>query len=230
MTIYLDIVIAINLIMNFAVFYIVKKLLHENMSKWRIFLGASVSTSIYIASIVFGITILGFSSIIFGILITFKRNNFLKAFIYAHAAAFLIGGMVTALNNYGILQNFSFILLISSTAICYVFLIFFKRLKKEYYKLEIYEKGEKKVLKAFLDTGNGLTFETMPVIIINQGHFEEKTHIQIPYKTVAEEGFLKAFVPEKIILNEREIFAFVAISEMTLNETDALIGPALINQ
>ncbi|MCL2610459.1 MAG: sigma-E processing peptidase SpoIIGA [Defluviitaleaceae bacterium] len=229
MTIYLDMVIAVNLIMNFAVFYIVKKLIHENIGKWRILLGASVSTSIYIASIVFNITILGFSSIILGILVTYKRKDFFKAFIYAHAAAFLIGGMVTALHNYGVFQNFSFILLISSTAICYVFIIFFKRFKKEYYTLEIYANDEKKVLKAFLDTGNGLTFETMPVIIINHGHFEEKTYIQIPYKTVAEEGFLKAFVPEKIILNEREIFAFVAISEMTLNQADALIGPALIN-
>ena len=228
MTIYLDIVFAINLIMNFAIFYIVRKLLQENISKWYILLGAFTSAIVFIISIRFNITILGFGSIILGILVTFKKKDFIKAFILAHACAFLIGGMVIALYNYGIFQNFSLLLLIVSTIICYIFIIFFKSFKKEYYTLEIHVDGEKKVLKAFLDTGNNLTFEGMPVIIINNGHFEKDLYLKISYKTIAEEGFLKAFVPEKIILNEREVFAFIAISEITLNKMDALIGPALI--
>ena len=232
MIIYLDTVIAINLFMNFFIFYMVKKIVNKDIKIGRVILGTTVATGVYIISIIFNLIILGFISIIFGILVTFKRHDFFKALVYSHACAFLIGGMVTVINNYGIFQNFSILILISSTTICYIFIVFFKKLKKEYYKLEIYIDGEKKVLKAFLDTGNSLTFEKMPVIIVTNKKFEtykRETFIEIPYKTVAEEGFLKAFIPEKITLNEKEILAFIAISEINLNKTDALIGPSLVH-
>jgi len=222
--------------MNFAIFYITSKLLHTNIKIIKIIFGAAITTAIYILSIISESLllappqiVLGFISLVIGLFIIFGKENFMRAFIYAHALAFLIGGMVTALLNYGILQNFSFILLIISTIACYIFIILFKRIKNQYFTLDIYEAGEKVTLKAFLDTGNMLTYNGIPVVIINKGHF--KTNILVPYKTITEEGFLNAFIPEKVTINEREIQSVIAISEVALNEKgkfNALIGPALI--
>lgn len=226
MIIYLDIAFFVNLAMNFSVFYITKKFLKLEVGDFRIFLGSFLSAIVYVASLFFGITFLGFVSLICGLLVSFGKKQILKTFIYAHATAFLIGGMALALYNYGILQNFSFVLLVLSTSGAYVFLVFIKKMRKEYFTIEIQSEGKKIKFKALLDTGNTLTYENKSVVVIDYGYFE-KTSLLIPYKTITEEGYLKGFIPENTTLNGRNITIVVAVSEVILsskNDFNALIG------
>lgn len=229
MIIYLDIAFLVTLAMNFSIFYITKKFLKLEAGIIRVFLGSFVSAIVYIASLFWSITILGFASLIVGLLIIFGKKRILKIFIYTHLIAFLIGGMTFALYNYGILQNFSFILLLFSTSCVYIFLVTYKKIKNQYYTLEIKIEGEKFEFKALLDTGNSLTYENKPVAIVDYhrfGNISEKTEILIPYKTITEEGFLKGFVPEETKINGKSIEIVIAISEVPLSsDFNAIIGP-----
>lgn len=176
------------------------------------------------------------------------------------AAGSLICGAVILLREYTgnsffnlargyVYLDISILTLIVSTTAVYIAITLFRRfldkpLENEIFELEIRHKGRTVILNAFADSGNSLNdFLTgLPVIICKSekiNGFIPTTEVNdeipkglrlIPFSSVSGGGIVKAFRPEYISINKKEINALIGTNEGALeNESfDAIFNPKII--
>ena len=195
MTVYADILIGVNILINFLLLMLTGKICKSGYKTWRIVLAAFLGGvfSLYIFLPPHHILIELAVRILISLLITFIAFGFynLKAFIKT-AFSFLccnmlFGGIVLAVfsifkpygiivNNGMVYFNISPILLISTTLISYFLITLISRFTKQngntqhLFKIEIYYNQIKIDALCLLDTGNSLTdtLSDRPVILINK--------------------------------------------------------------
>lgn len=199
-TIYIDVLICINLIINYFILLASGKFTKAPPKQYRIILGALFGAicSLIILMPELNFFINFFSKIIIAaiiILITYGYKNrkffiknicvfFLISFCYC---GLMIGvwfiftpkGMV--INNSVVYFNISPIIMIISTVICYFVLRIISKISGrenpsiEICKIEIYQDGKSALLYGKIDTGNSLTepFSNMPVIVVNKKAVEK---------------------------------------------------------
>lgn len=187
------------------------------------------------------------------VLIAFGKCNLLKLFV--RAGAFIgisigFSGAVTLiwriLKPRGIVVwgdavylDISPVMLILCTLISFISLTLYERIKEKLHpsvrihKITVIEGNDKFTFDSMVDTGCNLKepFSGLPVIVaekelINKEVAEKRTRV-VPYKTLSGEGMLKAFKPEKIIIDGREYKSgvYIGISEKKItSDTKSLMG------
>lgn len=195
MNVYVDVVFAINLIMNGFILWIVAKLRSKYVPLWRLLCAGAMMSGLY-CLLVFATQLRTYLNIfaavlmmVLGIVVCFRPRNLKELAVLAglaHVAAFALGGIGMAMfyfTNIGDMlgnmlvastQNFSLKLLLASASIFYILIRLFAQwskslaIKKQaFYPVKISCAGEDANLTALVDTGNSLRdpLTRAPVII-----------------------------------------------------------------
>ena len=109
-------------------------------------------------------------------------------------------------------EYYNYLIIIS----CFIIIpiIYIKQLKKyndnytNYYRVLIYYNQKKYNLTGFLDTGNKLYdfYKNRPVILTDiKIKVNDNNIIYVPYTSVNNEGVIKCFKPDKLIVDNKEI-------------------------
>lgn len=199
MVIYADILLCVNLFVNYFLLLAVKGILRAQATRIRLLYGAGIgaiaSFLIFLPSntvltlvirlllsaiIIF--TSFGFKDILrfIKLLTVFYSLNFAFAGIFFAAATFTDLKSI-AVNNGIVYIDISVIFVIFTTLICYIASVIYARListpaSEQEYELIIETDGKKAILRALVDTGNNLeeVFSGYPVIV---AEFNAVSHI-----------------------------------------------------
>jgi len=231
LTVYLDVLIFENFIVNFFILFITAQTLRMELSI-KLGILTSALASFYVVTLVTPslsfFTLAPFKIVIPFIimLVTFRKKSILfniKASIIYILYSMLIAGMCyfilfSSLSGNGYLGSLTFTYkkLFLSIMIVYIIinrLVIYIKQRKEIteliYLVDIFIDKNKKSVKAFLDTGNELRepATNLPVLIVDSYVFEEIDFsdfdmFYIPYKVVdGTLGRLKGFIPDYITIN-----------------------------
>lgn len=278
--IYVDILVAINLFINYLLIMATSKFLSLKLNKWRLIFGEILGGiySLYILLPPVGLVLSLLIKFIMSATIvvsTFKIPNivvFVKLLTCFYIINFVFTGMMLALwcaykpasmaiNNGTVYFSISPTVFFISGFITYILLKTINRIlgkrtfTKSMCEIKIFHENKISILNAMIDTGNSLTepFSGLPVIVAEKESVKNIFSIEvlpseiqtsqkndilksrfrmIPYKTIAGEGLLPAFKPEKITLNDGPPKqAYVAIcSKSDLPENfSAIVNSELID-
>ena len=231
MVVFLDLLILINLIVNFFLLYITGRTLKLVINFKRIFLGAFIG-SIYTITLIYPCLSI-FSTVYFKLVvavvlvyISFGNKGIITDFKIL--CVFILYSMILAgicmfiqYNRYSyvnsaMITNFPYQWLFISLMICYItidrLVIYIKDRKDLFtlvYEVDIIFKDKEKKVKAFLDTGNELRepATNLPVVIVEKSVFdsvnlEEFGKFYIPYRVInGSSGKLLGFKPDIIKIN-----------------------------
>ena len=230
MTIYIDIILIINFIIDLLLLLSVSFLLKRRASLTRIIISSSIgSLSTLLLFVIhnnFLLLIYKLLTSIIMIIITFKYNNFhyfKDNLIYLYIISIVLGGTIYLINNQissinnGLIFTSNnlkinlFLLIIITPIIIYKYLKTTKNYQitySNYYDIDIYYNDLCIKGTAFLDTGNNLKdpYFKRPIILINKELINEpvKTFL-VPYSVVNnQKGLLEVFSPKKIIVNNKK--------------------------
>ncbi len=243
MVIYLDLVWAINFILDFMLLLTINVALKRYTKRYRLFLGALMgSISLISLFIALNYLILTIFKLILGLLmclIAFGYKNIkytLANLVYLYMLSFILGGFLYFLKiNYANF-NYAFLLVIAQL-ILYVFIKSSKALKEiknYYYQVEIvFNKNYSLKVNGFLDTGNRLRepLSKKPIIILNKKLIKGKINIRspmyVPFNTLNNHGLLECFKVDKIIINNcilKNYLIGLSNSSFHINGIDCLLN------
>ena len=244
MTIYIDIILIINFIIDLLLLLSVSFLLKRRASLTRIIISSSIgSLSTLLLFVIhnnFLLLIYKLLISIIMIIITFKYNNFhyfKDNLIYLYIISIVLGGTIYLINNQissinnGLIFTSNnlkinlFLLIIITPIIIYKYLKTTKNYQitySNYYDIDIYYNDLCIKGTAFLDTGNNLKdpYFKRPIILINKELINEpvKTFL-VPYSVVNnQKGLLEVFSPKKIIVNNKRCKkTLLGLSDININ-------------
>lgn len=244
MTIYIDIILIINFIIDLLLLLSVSFLLKRRASITRIIISSSIgSLSTLLLFVIhnnFLLLIYKLLTSIIMIIITFKYNNFhyfKDNLIYLYIISIVLGGTIYLINNQissinnGLIFTSNnlkinlFLLIIITPIIIYKYLKTTKNYQitySNYYDIDIYYNDLCIKGTAFLDTGNNLKdpYFKRPIILINKELINEpvKTFL-VPYSVVNnQKGLLEVFSPKKIIVNNKKCKkTLLGLSDININ-------------
>ena len=244
MTIYIDIILLINFIIDLLLLLSVSFLLKRRASLTRIIISSSIgSLSTLLLFVIhnnFLLLIYKLLISIIMIIITFKYNNFhyfKDNLIYLYIISIVLGGTIYLINNQissinnGLIFTSNnlkinlFLLIIITPIIIYKYLKTTKNYQitySNYYDIDIYYNDLCIKGTAFLDTGNNLKdpYFKRPIILINKELINEpvKTFL-VPYSVVNnQKGLLEVFSPKKIIVNNKKCKkTLLGLSDININ-------------
>ena len=244
MTIYIDIILLINFIIDLLLLLSVSFLLKRRASITRIIISSSIgSLSTLLLFVIhnnFLLLIYKLLTSIIMIIITFKYNNFhyfKDNLIYLYIISIVLGGTIYLINNQissinnGLIFTSNnlkinlFLLIIITPIIIYKYLKTTKNYQitySNYYDIDIYYNDLCIKGTAFLDTGNNLKdpYFKRPIILINKELINEpvKTFL-VPYSVVNnQKGLLEVFSPKKIIVNNKKCKkTLLGLSDININ-------------
>ncbi len=252
MTIYIDLVIFINFLMDFYILSGVKFLLKLKTKIYKIILGSLIgSLSILILFFklnTFEVNIIKIIISIFMVLISFGRNNFFNKFFYLYIISIILGGSIYLINdslgyevngflfiNKGYSLNLIIILLISPLIIFLYIREFLKQKKllNTTYNVIIKLKNKKLNITGFLDTGNKLIdpYFHRPIILLNKKYIDLRGEkiIYIPFNSLNNNGLLKCIKCEYILIENKKIDnVLLGISELDL-KIDCILNERLFD-
>lgn len=230
MKIYLDLVFLINFMFDLLLLITVKIVLKRKVKWYRILFGSIVGAfSIFLLFIKLNSVTLFLFKVVISILMVIisfgikTKSYFFKNTLYLYFISIILGGFLYYLNlefsyeNVGMIffhNGFSInfiLLIILSPIILYLYVKQDKELKvinNYYYEVEIYYKNRVFSYKAYLDTGNKLydPYFHNPIILLYDDKFLNIDNpIYVPYHSVENDGLLKCFKADKIILNSEKI-------------------------
>jgi stage II sporulation protein GA (sporulation sigma-E factor processing peptidase) len=195
------------------ILYGTKKILKINTNLIRIYLGSLVgSLSTFLLFIKISNLNLFLSKIIIStimILISFKKNNFLRNIFYFYIISIILGGFIYLIDlnsNYYIQLT---LIVIIAPIIIYILTKEIKKYKeiiKNKYFVEIKYKNKTYKLEGFIDTGNRLIspIKKESVILVNL-KINSKELIYVPYKALNTSGIIPCIKPDKVIVEDKEI-------------------------
>ena len=244
MTIYIDIILIINFIIDLLLLLSVSFLLKRRASITRIIISSSIgSLSTLLLFVIhnnFLLLIYKLLTSIIMIIITFKYNNFhyfKDNLIYLYIISIVLGGTIYLINNQissinnGLIFTSNnlkinlLLLIIITPIIIYKYLKTTKNYQitySNYYDIDIYYNDLCIKGTAFLDTGNNLKdpYFKRPIILINKELINEpvKTFF-VPYSVVNnQKGLLEVFSPKKIIVNNKKCKkTLLGLSDININ-------------
>ncbi len=194
MIVYVDVLLVINLFVNYFLLLVTKTLLRKSVRRKRLVLGAVIG-SLY-ALVIFLPTLPNIITLLMHlaascliVLAAFPVENvkaFLKAFAAFYAVNFAFAGLMLALwlgfhpngmvyQNGAVYFDIDIKILILTSAACYLFLtLIFRLLRRRapdnaVYDIELFHRGKTVATKALLDTGHSLSdgFSDCPVLVAN---------------------------------------------------------------
>lgn len=235
MTVYVDILIILNTLINYFILLAVGKIARIHNARWRILLGASVggvsSLLLFLEDLGIIMTLLKFATAVLMVIVTFgvkPVKRFLKCLFLLFAITFLFGGLMFAVymlfdkdiliySNGIVYFDIDLTFLVVCTVVSYIVITLISKITdkkapkvKEYY-VTVENAGKVLSCTALMDTGNNLRepFSDYPVIMTDsdlfQKLFTEDKIRLIPVSTVNGEALIKAFKPEKITIGKNEI-------------------------
>lgn len=229
MTIYVDLVILLNFLVDLLLLFGVAIILRRQTGLWRLLLGALVG-SVTILSMFIEVSSIAlfFVKIIMSVLmclITFGYRDIRYTFnnlFYLYTSSIIFGGFLYFLNlqfsykNSGLVFYFEglsvnfIVLLVISPVIIYAYVKQGIRLKNNYsnyYNIDIYINNNEIInATAFLDTGNKLEdpYKRRPIILLNNNKIKLNYDIHklllVPYESLNNHGLLKCIIPEKVFI------------------------------
>lgn len=228
MTIYIDLVFLINFFFDFILLTATKYILKQKIKLYRLILGSLVGAlSIFFLFInINSIELFIFKIIIsiFMILISFGKKDFIKNYMYFYIISIFLGGSMYFLNftfssknqgliffSNGLSINFV-VMIILSPIIIYYYVKEHRNYKNTItncYLVDLYINNKKHSLKGYLDTGNTLIdqYKKRGVILLNLDKLKIKSNnkiIYVPYKTITNNGVIKCYKIDRIIINNKE--------------------------
>lgn len=255
MTIYIDIILIINFIIDLLLLLSVSFLLKRRASITRIIISSSIgSLSTLLLFVIhnnFLLLIYKLLISIIMIIITFKYNNFhyfKDNLIYLYIISIILGGTIYLINNQissinnGLIFTSNnlkinlFLLIIITPIIIYKYLITTKNYQitySNYYDIDIYYNDLCIKGTAFLDTGNNLKdpYFKRPIILINKELINEpvKTFL-VPYSVVNnQKGLLEVFSPKKIIINNKKCKkTLLGLSDVNINGIKIILNKEVL--
>lgn len=228
MNIYVDVLFVLNFFITYLLLLFTGVLSKAAAKTYRLlsasFIGGVYSLTIFVDRLHFLLTVFGklFASIL--IVLTafgFVRGLlFLKRLLIFYFSNLLFLGIIVGIqlifhsnafkvNNSILYFDVSAAALIFSALFAYLIstaiIKIHNRLlsQKEIYVVKIFKQNREYTLYAFADSGNKLhePFTGYPVIIADEDKVKEECDRVIPYNTVGGDGMLKAFKPDKVIIN-----------------------------
>ena len=232
MCVYVDILIILNTLVNYFILLAVDKVLRLHSKRRRILLGGAVgglsSLLLFLENLGIVMTLLKILTAIFMTVVTFgikPIRRLLKSVFLLFAITFLFGGLLFAIyiffdkdiliySNGIVYFDIDLTFLIICTVISYGVITVISKItdkkapkSKEYY-VTVENAGKTISCTALMDTGNNLRepFSDYPVIMLDKELFnklftEDKIRL-IPVSTVNGESVIKAFRPQKLIIND----------------------------
>ena len=253
MTIYVDLVFILNFAFDFLLMLVTSLTLKVNI-KIRYLILSSLFGSLSLIFLFIKLSNLELFLVkvvisIIMILISFPLKDFFKAIKNLYIVSIVLGGFLYFLSltfsykNEGLIFyydkfNINFIvLLIISPISLYIYIRNIKENKETYndlylVKLIFKNKSELK-LRAFLDTGNKLVdpYFNKPIIIINKKVLNNnipKDLIYVPYNGLNNNGILKCFKIDRLIIKNEGIFnnllVGIAEEEIKIGNADLLLN------
>ncbi len=231
LVVYVDVLIVLNTLVNYFILLAVRKISHSYTKRWRIALGALIgglsSLLLFLENLGVIMTVLKFFTAVIMSAVTFGTSpikQLLKKIFFLFAITFIFGGFALAVymffdkdiliySNGIIYFDIDMTFLTVCSAISYVIITLISKLtdkkapKSKEYIVTIENDGKIITSKALMDTGNNLRdpFTDHPVIMVDKEIFmslftDDKIRL-IPISTVNGESLIKAFKPQKIIIN-----------------------------
>ena len=229
--VYVDLVLFLNIAMDFLLLLSVSIALKRNVKFYRIILGSLVGgiSIIFLFLRLNNIMLFLFKMIvsILMILTSFSFKNikyFFNNLLYLYISSIILGGGIYLLDiqlnyqNNGLLfisnvfsLNF-IVLLIISPFIIYGYIKSIKKMKNEYsnfYKVDVIYKNKRYKFNAFLDTGNRLydPYKNRPIVIVstNKIRLNYENSILVPLHTANGNSILKCVVVDKLIIDGKDV-------------------------
>jgi stage II sporulation protein GA (sporulation sigma-E factor processing peptidase) len=230
-TIYVDVLIVINTLVNYFILLAVRKITRSYTRRWRLVIGALCgglsSLLIFIENLGIVMTFFKIITALLTIAVTFgvkPFKHFLKRTFFLFAITFIFGGFALAvymffdrdvlLYSNGIVYfdvNMTFLVVCS--VISYIIITIVsnfmdkKAPKNKEYIVSIDNDSNSICCVGLMDTGNNLRdpFSGYPVIMaekeIIEKLFDNEKIRYIPVSTVSGESIIKAFKPQKLTVN-----------------------------
>lgn len=244
----------LNFFFDFILLLSVSVLLKRNVSIYRIifaaFIGGFSILFLFIKISSFELFIYKVIISIIMTIIAFKYKSFsytFKNIIFLYSTSMILGGFLYFLNiefsykqvgmifiNNGLSVNFIF-LVIFSPIIIYIYIkqsLWLKNNYNNYYKMTLIHNNKAYELTGFLDTGNNLIdpITRKPVILIDINIKCDK-YYYIPYKVVNNEGMIKCFKADKIIINDKvinKVIVGIINDKIKIDGIDCLLNKKLL--
>ena len=214
MKIYLDLLILLNIGLDFILLMSISVILKRNINIKRLILGSLFGglTIVLLFIKINSLTATIFKIILglFMVIITFGYRNLkytLNNFYYLIVNSIIIGGGLYLIKDYG---YYNYIVLIMGfIVLMFIYLKQFKKYKENYSnyaKVDIYINNKQYKLNGYLDTGNKLydQYKHRPVILISKKiPFKEEELIYVACSTVNNVSLIKCLKPDKIVINNK---------------------------
>lgn len=263
-TVYIDLLICVNLIINYFILYASIKYIKINVSTFKTvisaFIGSLFSLSILLPSenffvgfIIKAASVLSMTFIMLG---KSSYKIYIKLSMTVMLITFVMCGIFSAIyfssskgiiytNNGSVYFDISAEFLIITSILVYcvfrLIILFTGKYKSDslyvFIEFKLLDKNYKLLSK--IDTGNSLTepFSQSPVIVINSNKIDtnlidERTIRLVPYKTISEDGILKAFKAKELRINKKPVICevYIAYSDKVLKNSniEALLSPDIL--
>ena len=231
MIVYIDVLVVINTLVNYFILLAVRKITRSQTKRWRIASGALIggisSLLLFIENTGILMTALKILTAIVAVIVTFgikPYKQFFKNLFFLFAITFIFGGFVLAIymffnkdiliySNGIVYFDIDMTFLIICSVISYLIITLISKFtdkkapRNKEYAITIENNGKSITSVGLMDTGNNLRdpFSGYPVLMVEKTLFQklfsnEKIRY-IPAMTVNGESLIKAFKPEKIIIN-----------------------------
>ena len=238
MKIYLDLYFLLNYILDISLLYGTGVILRRRVSNYRYFIGSFIgSSSIFLLFVSNSLLLVLAKFVISGIMvrITFGKHCFFLNLFYFYILSIILGGSFYLLGIDKYSNNY-FILVICSPLILLLFIsnnIKNKRFNYNKYPVEITYDGVVFKSYGFIDTGNCLVdpYKKRGVILVNYPFkIPKNKRILVPFCVLQGNGLLNCFVPDKVIINEKECSNYLVgvSSDISLGGADCVLPNSVL--
>ena len=252
---YIDVFFLVNFMMDYIILLLTRMVLKCPVTHGRICLGALTGALLTCLAVVLPIENTFIKFILFHVVVssvmiqtglkTGWNRSFLRAYIFLYVSAFLVGGVMEALQVYVRAGSLFFAL---ALAVYYLsrgvwnLLLYMAGRNEKRCKVHLYMNGQECVVDALVDTGNCLrdTVTGRPVSVIAKEAAKrlgagESIVRYIPYHSVGKEaGVMPVFVPDKICICRKQklwiAHPLIAVCEesITADDYEMLVNPDLL--
>ena len=226
MKVYVDLVMIVNFILDFILLLGVSMLLKRNVNLKRVIFGSFIGglsiIILFIPMNVITIFIFKFITSIIMVLITFKFKSFRYTFmnlIYLYILSIFLGGFLYLLNDQFCIKKKGLVFINNGFSITIIFILTispiviylyvkqernFRNIYNNYMNVFIYYSNKKLDCIGYMDSGNNLSYLNNKVILLDKRKmiFDVEKYLYIPLTTVSGNGIIKAFKPDKVVIND----------------------------
>jgi len=228
--VYVDLVLFLNIAMDFIILLSVSIVLKRNVKFYRILLGSLVGgLSIFLLFLKlnnFTLFMFKLGISILMVLVSFSYKNikyFKDNLLFLYLVSIILGGGIYLLDNHFNYSNNGLMFINSGLGINVLVLLLlspfliwnyiksirrFKGIYSSCYKVKLIYKGKYYNFNAFLDTGNRLydPYKKRPIVLVSTKKIKVsyESSILVPYMTASGNSILKCVIVDKLIIDNKE--------------------------